>query len=297
MILSASASQVLATALGRALDEPVVPLRYRRFPDGELLVEVDPTADLPAGVAVEGDRLTIDGRAVVVASTASAEAHIEALLLQDVAVAAGADPVVTVVPYLGYARQEVAHEPGQPASARAVARALSTTTDRVVTVDPHEPLVADYFDAPCEVVSAVPALADALTIAGDRPLVIAPDEGAFEHAVALRDAIGTGDVDHFEKHRRGPETVELTPSETDVEGREVVLVDDIVATGSTIAQATALLLAAGAATVRVACVHALLVGGAYSRLHRAGVDELVATDTIEGPVARASAAEAIADVL
>lgn len=297
MILPASASQVIATALGRAVDEPVVPVRYRTFPDGELLAEVDVTADLPEDVGVEGGRLTIDGRAVVVASTASAEAHLEVLQLQDIATAAGADPVVTVLPYLGYARQEVAHEPGQPASARAVARALSANTDRVVTVDPHEALVADYFDAPCEVVSAVPALAGALTVDGDRPLVLAPDEGARKLAVALRDALGTGDVDHFVKRRRGPKTVDISPSEADVADREVILVDDIVATGSTIAEAAALLLSGGATTVRVACVHALLVGDAYTRLHRAGIEEVVATDTIEGPVSRASAAEAIATAL
>ncbi len=296
MILAASGSQLLADALGEHLDEAVVPLSYSTFPDGELLVSVDDGA-LPAPASVDGDGLHLDGRAVVVASTTSARAHIELLQLQELARAAGADPVVTVIPYLGYMRQDVAHEPGQPASARAVARALSPATDRVVIVDPHESQVAEYFDAPCDVVSAVDTLADPLTVTADEPLVLAPDAGARGLAHTLQEALGRGAVDHFEKRRHGPNAVEIEPSETDVDGREVIIVDDIIATGSTIANATRRLVEGGAGPIRVGCVHAVLVGGAYTRLRRAGVDQLVATDTIESPTTATSAARAIAAVL
>lgn len=297
MILSGSASQALATALASALDEPIVPLDYDRFPDGELLVQVDRGAPLPDGVRLDGSTFAIDDRAIVVASTPTPSDHIEVLQLQDLAREAGADPVVTVIPYLGYARQEVAHEPGQPVSARAVCRALGSSTDRVITVDPHESLVCEYFDVPCEPVSAVHTLVPALSIARDEPLFLAPDEGARPLAEALRDAHGGGEIDHFVKHRTSGESVEITPSECEVAGREVIIVDDIVATGSTIASATEVLTERGVSTVRIACVHALFVGGAYTRLRRAGVDEIVATDTIERAVSTVSAAPAVVDAL
>lgn len=297
MILSGSASQTLSMALADALDAAVVPLAYERFPDGEVLVSVDRDQRLPAGAAVEDGAFRIDGGAVVVASTPTARAHIELLQLQDIARRAGADPVVTAIPYLGYARQEVAHEPGQPVSARAVARAIGAETDRVVTVDPHDPVVAEYFPAPCSVVSATPALAAGLDLSSSDPLFLAPDEGARPLATSVRDAAGMGSVDHFEKRRHDGRTVEITPSETDAADREVVIVDDIVATGSTIAAAAEVLVDAGAARVHVACVHPLLVDGAYTRLRRAGVDDVVGTDTVERTVSRVSAADAIADDL
>lgn len=297
MILGGSASQSLAMALADHLDEPVLPLTYDTFPDGELLVSVDRDERLPGSASIDGETFSIEGRAILVGSTPTAAAHIELLQLQDLAREGGADRIVTVVPYLGYARQEIAHEPGQPVSARAIARAIGGNTDRVVTVDPHEELVADYFPVECEVVSAAGALATGFTLASSRPLFLAPDEGARSLAQAVRDAHGHGSVDHFVKRRRDGRTVEIAPSETDAAGREVVIVDDIIATGSTIAAATEVLVEAGAAPVRVGCVHPLLVAGAYTRLKRAGVEEVVATDTLERSVTEVTAAPAIADAL
>jgi ribose-phosphate pyrophosphokinase len=277
MILSASGSQAFAAALARALGEELGAVGYRRFPDGELLVEG------PAD---------IEGRAVVVGATLSAAAHVELLQLQDAAREAGADEVVTVLPYMGYARQDEAFTPGQPVSARAVARALSPGTDRVLTVNPHEPAVCEFFDVPARAVDAAGCLADPLAALSD-PVFLAPDEGARALARTVRDAHGAGDTDHFEKHRdRDTGDVSVTPRDVDVAGRDVVVVDDIVATGSTMAQAIDAL--DGPARVVVACVHPLLVEDARTTLERAGVDRIVGTDTVERAVSRVSAAPAVA---
>lgn len=297
MILSGSVSQAVANTLGDILDEPVLPLSYRRFPDGELIVEVDRSASLPVGATIDDGGFTLDDRAVIVCSTPTPRAHLELLQLQDLATSAGAERIETVIPYLGYARQEVAHEPGQPASARAIARAIGANTDHVVTVDPHEPVVAEYFPAECTITSAISPLADALSVQSDAPVFIAPDEGARSLAIELRAAYGAGEVDHFVKERLSGETVEITPSEIDVTDREVILVDDIIATGSTMADSARLLLDRGATTVRVACVHPLLVTSGYTRLRRNGVAEIVATDTLERTVSQVSAAGPIASAL
>ncbi|EMA43911.1 ribose-phosphate pyrophosphokinase [Halococcus morrhuae DSM 1307] len=280
MIVSASGSQSLASALATALDEPLAETAYERFPDGELQVAV-PDFDAE--------------RAIVVCSTATSDAHIEALQLQDAVREAGANEVVTVIPYMGYARQDRAFEPGQPVSARAVARALSTGTDRVVTVNPHEESVGDFFDVPCATVDAAGRLADPLPELDD-PVFIAPDAGAIDLAETVRDAYGSGETDHFEKTRHSSTDVELEPHTADVTGRDAVLVDDIIATGSTMAGAVSHL-TDDAAQVFVTCVHPVFAGMARTRLARAGVAAVYGTDTIERAESVVSVAPAVAAVL
>ena len=294
MILSGSANQHLAHSLADQLEEEVLPLTYRRFADGELIVEVDRDDLLPTNVVVDATSFTIDERVVIVCSTISDQAHLEVIQLQDLAREAGAPSIVTVVPYLGYARQDVAHHPGQPVSARAVIKALTVNTDRFITVDPHEDAVLDYSTADTTSVSAVAALADGLPLDADSPIIIAPDEGAKSLAVSLRDAIGYGEIDFLEKKRIDDTTVEISLTDTDVDGHEVILVDDEVSTGGTMATAASQLLDHGASSVTAACVHPLFIGGAFTRLARAGIDRIVATDTIERPVSQVSVASTIA---
>jgi ribose-phosphate pyrophosphokinase len=279
MIVPGSPSQTLAAELAAVLDEPLAPVDYDRFPDGELhttLGDVSPE------------------RAVVVCSTPTSDAHLELLQLQDAAREAGASEVVTVVPYMGYARQDRAFEPGDPVSARAVARAISTGTDRVLTVTPHEASVCEFFDPPATAVDAADCLAGPLPDDLHDPVFIAPDEGACDLANAARDAYGRGETDHFEKVRLSGSEVEVTPSEAVVDGRDVVLVDDIVATGSTMSESVGILHDRAAERVFVSCVHPLLVRDAVTKLRRAGVAGIWGTDTVERPVSDVSAAPAIA---
>lgn len=284
MIVPGSTSQSLAAALADELDEPLAAVDRTEFPDGEFVVQLrDGFASTEA----------TPERAVVVCSTTSAEAHLEVLQLQDAAREAGVDEVVTVLPYMGYSRQDEAFEPGQPVTARAVARAIGRSADRVLTVTPHEEAVCEFFDAPATAVEAVGLLAEPLPALSE-PLFLAPDAGARDLAETVRDAYGEGDVDHFEKRRHSGTEVEVEPSDAAVEGRDVVVVDDIVATGSTMSEAIGVVDDRGADRVFVTCVHALLARDARSKLARAGVAAIHATDTIERPVSTVSAAPALA---
>ena len=290
MIVPGSASQEIAASLAAALDEPLAAVEYERFADGEQLVRIP--ASGPGGDGGDGEAATVD-RAVVVAATVSAATHVELLLLQDAA-RARAEEVVTVLPYMGYARQDKAFEEGEPISARAVARAISSGTDRVLTVNPHKAFVCDFFDVPCEPLDAADRLAEPLP-ALDDPLFVSPDEGAVELAETVRDAHGAGEADYFEKHRLSDTEVEIRPSDATTGGRDVVLVDDIVATGSTMSTAIAQLEAP--ARVFVTCVHPVLTRNARTKLAAAGVDAVYGTDTVERPVSAVSAAPTIADAL
>jgi len=129
------------------------------------------------------------------------------------------------------------------------------------------------------------------------PLFLSPDDGALDIAEAARDAYGQGEVDFFEKTRLSGSEVELSPSDADVADRDVVVVDDIVATGSTMSESIAVLGERGVGRVFVACVHPLLARDATTKLARAGVEAIYGTDTIERPVSAVSVAPAVADAL
>ena len=279
MIVPGSSSQLLAAVLAEATGRPLATATYDRFPDGETLAAVP---------GFDGDE------AVVVASTVSDAAWVELLQLQDAVREAGATHVTTVIPYMGYARQDESFDEGQPVSARAMARAVATGTDRVVLVNPHEPDVADFYDVPVDLVDAAAVLADPLSTLTD-PLFLAPDAGAIDIAETVRDAYGTGATDHFEKHRdRDTGAVEVAPSDAPVADRDVVVVDDIVATGSTMSEAVSVLTKRGATRIVAACVHPMLAANAVTKLRAAGVDRLIGTDTIERGSSVVSAAPAIA---
>jgi len=283
MIVSGSASQSFAAALADATGRDLAAVEFERFPDGEL------KASVPGFDAHE---------AVVVASTVSADAHVECLQLQDAAREAGAGEVTTVLPYMGYARQDETFDAGEPVSARAVARAVSTGTDRVLTVNPHERSVCDFFDVPAVAVDAAGRLAEPLPADLADPLFLSPDEGAIDLAAAVRKTYGRGATDHFAKERDyDTGEVAVEPGDAAVDGRDAVLVDDIVATGSTMSESIAHLHDRGVDRVFVTCVHPLLAAGARTRLARAGVAAIHGTDTIERPVSSVSAAPAVAEHL
>jgi len=282
MIVPGSASQALGAALAAETGHELAAVDYEQFPDGERMASVE---------------LDDTDRAVVVAATTTDAAHVELLQLQDAARETGADEVVTVLPYMGYGRQERAFETGQPVSARAVARAISTGTDRVILVNPHEASVTDFFDVPCSVVDASPQLADPLPANLTDPLFLSPDAGAVDLAESARTAYGRGDVDYFEKVRHSGTEVEITPSDADAAGRDVVVVDDIVATGSTMSESIRVLHDRDASGVFVTCVHPLFARNARTKLERAGVTGIYATDTVERDVTATSVAPVVADAL
>ncbi len=282
MIVPGSSSQLLAAALAEETGQPLATATYDRFPDGETLAAVP---------GFDGDEAT------VVATTGSDSAWVELLQLQDAVREAGATHVTTVIPYMGYARQDESFAEGQPVSARAMARAISTGTDRVVLVNPHETAVTDFYSVPVDIVDAASVLADPLSALTD-PLFLAPDEGAIGIAETVRDAYGTGETDYFEKHRdRETGAVDVSPSDATVSGRDVVVVDDIVATGSTMSEAVSVLTDRGAERIVAACVHPMLAANAVTKLRTAGVGRIVGTDTIERGCSVVSVAPVLADAL
>ena len=261
-IISTERSQVLAARIAEKLGVPLVETKFTRFPDGEMYLRCG----------------ELDGETLIVSSIVDNDMLVQTLLAID---AADQSRTTLIVPYLGYSRQDRRFFPGEPISARAVARALSAGIERAFVVNIHDPGVLDFFSVPAEnvtIASAVGGYIGDLNL--NDPLILAPDEGATAFAANVA-AVGEWDCDHLEKTRLSGE----------------VIVDDIISTGGTLATAACMLREQGAVSIHAACVHGVFTSGAYTRLRAAGISSVVSSDTYENASSFISAANAIATAI
>ncbi|ENO75653.1 ribose-phosphate diphosphokinase [Thauera sp. 63] len=276
-----------AGRLARAAGLECAVIERHRFPDDELRLR------LP-------ERLP--GRVVVYRSLHRPnEKLLELLLVARTAGRLGAEHLTLVAPYMAYMRQDVAFRSGEAVSQRIVGEFLAGLFDGVVTVDPHLHRVntlAEAVPVPHAIaLSGAPLLADIVAQVRPGAVLLGPDaESAqwvaaaaarhgFAHAVCTKVRHGDRDVDI------------LLPEGLDVSGRAVVLLDDVVSSGHTLAGATRLLRAAGAASVDVAVTHALFAGDALAQLEAAGVGQVWSTDCIAHPSNAVSVAPLLAEAL
>ncbi|MFW9594000.1 MAG: ribose-phosphate diphosphokinase [Macromonas sp.] len=245
-------------------------VQRHRFPDGELKLRL-PTPLPPRVVLWRGLHQPN-------------EKLVELLLATRTARALGARHLTLIAPYLGYMRQDIAFAPGEAVSQRIVGTFLANLFDALITVDPHLHRVATLAEAvPVAqpvVVSGAPVLADWIHQQRPGAVLIGPDEEAAQWVAQAAERYGnTSGV--CRKVRHGDHDVSIAlPVGLAVQGRAVVVLDDVISTGHTVAQAARLLLAAGAASVDVAATHALLAPGAEPLLQAAGVTHLWSTDCI-----------------
>jgi ribose-phosphate pyrophosphokinase len=278
-IVAGPSSQLLATRAASLLGCEVDLTEYREFPDGEVYVRV--TGD------VKGHDI------VIMQSTPTAADYV--CLLELIDACDEADRVTVVMPYMGYARQDRRFQPGEPISARALAKTINA--DRVFTVNVHDPSVLQYFPGEAADLNAAGVLGNYIVnMSLYEPVILAPDDGALKIVRPAAERFGMP-YDYLEKTRLSGDEVRIAPKSLDISGRDVVLMDDIVSTGGTIAEAVKLLRAAGAREVHVACVHAVLVRNALLRMHRAGMRSILSADTLEKATSRVSVAPIIAEAL
>jgi len=261
-VISTEYSQVLAARIARQSDSDLVDVRFSRFPDGEHYLRTG----------------TIGDEVLILGSVTDSDSLVELLLLIDACEGARS---TLVLPYMGYARQNKQFHPGEPLSARAIARALSRGVSEVMTINIHDRNVLRFFSVPTKNLSLAAEIGNFLSGCQlHNPLILAPDDGAeyFAMEVAMT---GGWDTDHLEKTRISGEEVTIEPRNLAVDGRDVVIVDDIISTGGTLATAARMLYSQGASGVYAACVHAVFAGGGYAHLISSGIRAVYASDTIE----------------
>jgi ribose-phosphate pyrophosphokinase len=260
----------LATTLARTLPAAEIPLEVRRFPDGESLVRI------------AGD---VRGRDVVIVATLDQpDAKIVPLLLASGAARdLGAARVLLLTPYLGYLRQDAAFRPGEAVSARIIGRLLSAWFDAVIVAEPHVHRIeslSDLFEIPAIEVHVDAAIARYVAASFRRPLVVGPDLESGPWAEAVARHLGAPWI-ALRKMRHGDREVTVeAPDLSAHAGCTPVIVDDIVSTGRTMAQATRALLAAGLAKPTCIAVHAVFADDVGALLAQAGAARLVTTNTV-----------------
>ncbi len=283
-VIGGSASTALAERISRELGNVPFGIPFmKRFPDGELYLRV--------GGRVSGDDV------VLVQSTRTDQDLIELFLLQDAIRQAGARRLYVVVPYYGYARQDRLFYPGEAVSARALGRHIAIDADAVVTVDLHSPEILKAFPKPVFEASGIPAVARLLR---ERPvdLLVSPDKGGIERAKRMGGILEKPWM-ALEKRRIDSEHVELSlPKDVPVplEGKHIVIVDDVISTGGTIVEAARLLKRQRVGAITAACTHGLFLRDAFERI-KAVTDAVFSTDTLDNPAEKASVAPDIAQIL
>ncbi|NYT01834.1 MAG: ribose-phosphate diphosphokinase [Methanosarcinales archaeon] len=281
MIIGGPSSQLLAGRVAAAMNEELALCEYKAFPDGEAYTQVI------------GD---LDDHVVIIQSTPTDRDLVYLLQLLDVA---RHSRVSLVIPYFGYARQDKQFKTGEPLSARAIAWAVSPFLEngRIFTVNIHAPSILEHFACQSLNLDATPLLADRIREMDlHDPVIISPDKGAVKMAETAARHLGV-QFDYLEKTRHSGTEVSMAPKEIDARGRDIVITDDMIATGGTMATAIALLHKQGARKVYLAAVHPVLTGNAVLKLYRAGVEAVIATDTLDRGVSSVSVAPVIAQAL
>ncbi|RJS89371.1 ribose-phosphate diphosphokinase [Candidatus Bathyarchaeota archaeon] len=287
IVIPGPSSPGLGEKVAEGLGVEVVPVEHRLFPDGESYIRL---------------KGSVRGEEVVIVQTTSPpqDRHlIQLFLLARTAKDYGAEKVVAVVPYLAYARQDKRFLEGEALSIDVVIRLIEASgVDALLTLDIHSPDVLERFTIPVKSLSAIPLIAEHLKAKGfEGAFSLSPDKGAIELA-KMGDAVLGGGYDALEKARdRHTGEVRTREKRLPVEGRDVIIFDDMISTGGTMALAVGLAKKCGARRVVAACTHPLLVGRAVERILEAGADEIVGTDSVPGPHSVVSVAPLIVEGL
>ncbi|MEM1873136.1 MAG: ribose-phosphate diphosphokinase [Acidilobaceae archaeon] len=252
-------------------------LSHKRFPDGEVYVRVE---------------RRLDGSRVVLVADCSpprqSECIVESVVAADALYGSGAEEVILYAPYLPYARQDRVFLEGEAVSARAVLRALyNSGFRRLAVVEAHSERVGEHFPGVFCNIRPLPYMAKVAGVSSSS-IVVAPDSGALERARSVASATGSALVSF--KKTRDRVTGEIRVEARDLleaRGREAYIVDDMISTGSTIAEVARILLEIGVARVSVLVAHYLNLPGSMERLVGAGVSRVIAANTI-APAASSS---------
>jgi ribose-phosphate pyrophosphokinase len=215
----------------------------------------------------------------------------ELLILLDALRRSSASRVTAVMPYFGYARQDKKDKPRVPIAAKLMADLLTASgADRILTMDLHSAQIQGFFNIPVDHLFAAPVLLDAIRELNlDDVVIVSPDVGGVARARAIAKRLGAS-LAIIDKRRTGKNESEVLNVIGDVEGRNVLILDDIIDTAGTLVQAEEALRGQGARQAFAAAVHAVLSGPAFERIEASGLESLLVTNTIpvDGALARCS---------
>ena len=268
-VFSGTANQELSRQIAKYLGIPLSEASIKRFSDGEISIQI--------GESVRGKDVFI-----IQSTCAPTDTNLmELLILTDALKRSSASTVTAVIPYFGYARQDRKAAPRVPITAKLVANMIETAgIDRVVTMDLHAGQIQGFFDIPVDNLYGTITFINYLKNKHlSNPIVASPDVGGVARARSLAKQLNL-DLAIIDKRREKANESEVMNVIGDVNGKDVILIDDMVDTAGTLIKAAAAFKERGATSVTAFCTHPVLSGPAYERIAAGAIDELVVTDTI-----------------
>ena len=270
-VFAGRAGRQLAEMMCDSIDIPLGQGRTELFPDSELHVKVEED---------------VRGRDCFIVQSTSHPVNanlMELLIYIDCLRRASARRITAVIPYFGYARQDRKDEGRVPITAKLVANIITSAgADRVLCMDLHAAQIQGFFDIPVDHLTAAPVLLEWIDQHRDQygsMVVVSPDVGNVKVANMYADLLGV-DLAIIDKRRESGFDVASRNVVGDVEGRTVILIDDMITTAGTVCEAAKVVMEHGATDVICAATHAVLVGPAVERLGAAPISRIIVTDTI-----------------
>ncbi len=286
-VISGKASEDLAKKLSKKIRAKYIKSKLRVFPDGESKITISPKPKKGKIIVVQSTFPPVDSNLIIALALISKAKQYS-------------PNVIAVIPYLGYARQDQEFLPGEIVTIKVIANLFKASgASKIIVVDIHSKIALKQFKIPSKNVSAVPELVKYFKkLRLKEPLVVSPDLGGTARAKEF--------AKHFEtkfialkkqRNRKTGKVLIKSSNHKEVKGRDLVLVDDMISTGGSIIKATQFLKKQKCKRVFVACTHALLMNNAEKKIRKAGVSQIISTNTIPGKTSKVDVSSSIAKMI
>jgi ribose-phosphate pyrophosphokinase len=267
-LIAGNSNRALAEKIGEYLDAKLCDIDLDRFGDGEIHAKINENI---RGVDVF----------IIQATNPPAENLMEMLILNDTCFRASAGRITNVIPYFGYARQDRKDQPRVPITAKLVAKLIDVSgANRVLTMDLHSAQIQGFFDVPADNLFAAPVLLDYIkTRKIENLTIVSPDVGSIKMGRAFAKRLNA-ELAVVDKRRSDIDRTEVMNVIGDVKGRNVVILDDMISSGSTLLQAAKELTAKGAASIMACATHPVFSGDACKNIMKSSISEVVVSNTL-----------------
>ncbi len=268
-LVAGTANPAFALKVATFLGKELADIEINKFSDGEINVIIPES---------------VRGEDVFIIQPTCAPANdnlMELLIIVDALKRSSAGTINAVVPYFGYARQDKKAAPRVPISAKLVADMLETAgVQRVITIDLHASQIQGFFSIPVDHLVGATLFVEYIKKKNlKNPIIASPDVGGVARARGYSEKLGY-DLVIVDKKREKANVSEVMNIIGDVQGRDVIILDDMVDTAGTLTKAADVLKSKGATSVMACCTHGVLSGPAFQRITDSALDELIITDTI-----------------
>ena len=285
-VVGGNASKDLAKRIARRLKAKYVDVDTRTFPDGESKITFRHNLKKSVVLIVQSTYPPVDTNLLQILSIISEVKKISS-------------KIYAIMPYMGYARQDRQFLNGEIATMSVVAKMLQAAgAKKAIVVDIHSKTALRHFKIPTENVSAIPELAKYLKkLKLKNPIVVSPDTGGSLRAKKFANILKSDFITLKKSRNRKTGKVSIQSTKIDVKGKDLIIVDDIISTGGSVVKATQFLKKQKCKRVFVVCTHGLLVGDAEKNIKKAGVTQIISTNTIPRSISKVDVSGVIAQAV